>query len=87
MWYACLVLGRNGGKTFIPLDFSLHVEKGKEGKQGLKAKELKAWLSTSPGEGPPAYARHPERLKSKYNGLQVQEDAEETMPQISLRIH
>lgn len=64
-----LVLGRNDGKTFIPLDFSLHVEKGKEGKQGLKAKELKARLSTSPDEGTPAYTRHQERINSKIDTL------------------
>lgn len=37
-----LTLGYTDGKTFLPLDFSIHNEPGKNGKRGLKTKELKS---------------------------------------------
>lgn len=40
-----LALGYTDGKTFLPLDFSIHNEPGKKKKRGLKAKELKAQFS------------------------------------------
>lgn len=40
-----LTLGYSDGKTFLPIDFSVHNESGKQGKRGLKTKELKAQFS------------------------------------------
>lgn len=40
-----LTLGYTDGKTFLPIDFSIHNEAGKQGKRGLKTKELKAQFS------------------------------------------
>lgn len=40
-----LTLGYHDGKNFLPLDFSLHHESGKNGNRGLKKKELKAQYS------------------------------------------
>lgn len=37
-----LTLGYTDGKSFLPIDFSIHNEAGKTGKRGLKAKELKS---------------------------------------------
>ncbi len=42
-----LALGYTDGRTFLPLDFSIHNEPGKKKKRGLKAKELKAQFSKS----------------------------------------
>jgi hypothetical protein len=48
-----LVLGLWDGKSFVPLDFSLHHEPGKNKNRGLKAKQLKAQHSyTRPSESP-----------------------------------
>lgn len=40
-----LTLGYTDGKTFAPIDFSLHNEPGKSGNRGLKPKELKEQFS------------------------------------------
>jgi len=40
-----LTLGYTDGKSFLPIDFSIHNEAGKSGKRGLKAKELKVQFS------------------------------------------
>lgn len=40
-----LALGYTDGKTFLPIDFSIHNEPGKTGKRGLKVKDLKAQFS------------------------------------------
>jgi len=48
-----LVLGLWDGKSFVPLDFSLHHEPGKNKNRGLKAKQLKAQHSyTRPADSP-----------------------------------
>lgn len=48
-----LVLGLWDGKSFVPLDFSLHHEPGKNKNRGLKAKQLKAQHTyTRPPESP-----------------------------------
>lgn len=60
-----LLLGITDGVTFRPLDFSLHGEKGKNGTQGLTAKQRKARKETSPSDGSPAAQRHAEYFKSK----------------------
>lgn len=50
-----LTLGYCDGKTFLPLDFSLHHEPGKNGKRGLRASDLKAqYKKQRPPESPGA---------------------------------
>lgn len=45
-----LTLGYTDGKTFLPMDFSIHNEPGKKGVRGLKTKELKAQFSKTRDE-------------------------------------
>ncbi len=40
-----LLMGYWDGKSFVPMDFSLHIEPGKTGKRGLSTKELKKQYS------------------------------------------
>lgn len=60
-----LLLGITDGKTFRPLDSSLHGEAGRDGTQGLSAKQRKARKQTALADGTPAKARHDEYLRSK----------------------
>lgn len=60
-----LLLGKTDGKTFLPLDFSIHGEKGKSGSQGLKARQRNARKTTEPADNSPAYTRHSEYFESK----------------------
>lgn len=64
-----LLLGITDGVSFRPLDFSLHCEAGRNGGQGLTAKQRKSRKTTDPGEGTPAATRHGECLKSKMSKL------------------
>lgn len=63
--FKLLLLGLVDGKTFTPLDFSLHGELGKKKGQGLTAKQRKARKTTEPGSGTPAANRHGEYFKKK----------------------
>lgn len=67
--YKGLLLGINDGVTFLPIDFSLHGEKGSGGNQGLTAKQRKARKETAPDAGTPASVRHGEYFKSKIETL------------------
>lgn len=55
-----LTLGYSDGKTFIPIDFSIHNETGKQGKRGLKAKELKTQFSKKRNSKSSGYERESE---------------------------
>src|SRR5690554_6805148 len=55
-----LTLGYSDGKTFLPIDFSVHNEAGKQGKRGLKTKELKAQFSKKRNSKSPGYERESE---------------------------
>lgn len=52
-----LTLGYHDGKNFLPLDFSLHHESGKNGNRGLKKKELKVQYSKDRPAGSPGAKR------------------------------
>lgn len=52
-----LTLGYTDGKTFLPMDFSIHNEPGKKGVRGLKTKELKAQFSKSRSEKSAGFER------------------------------
>lgn len=52
-----LTLGYNDGKSFIPLDFTMHHEPGKHQKRGLKAKDIKRQFSKQREENSPGYKR------------------------------
>ncbi len=52
-----LTLGYTDGKTFLPMDFSIHNEPGKKGVRGLKAKELKAQFSKTRDEESAGFER------------------------------
>lgn len=60
-----LALGYWDGKSFMPLDFSLHNEPGKTKKRGLKAKELKAQFSKQRDPSMAGYHRAVEVSKDK----------------------
>lgn len=60
-----LTLGYNDGKSFTPLDFSLHHEPGKSGKRGLKAKDLNRQFSKERPQDTPGYEREKEIGESK----------------------
>lgn len=60
-----LVLGLWDGKSFVPLDFSLHHEVGKNKNRGLKAKQLKAQHSYSRPTESPGHERISEVSQSK----------------------
>jgi hypothetical protein len=55
-----LTLGYTDGKTFLPIDFSIHNEAGKHGKRGLKTKELKAQFSKNRPPKSAGYEREAE---------------------------
>lgn len=60
-----LTIGYNDGKSFTPLDFSIHHEPGKQKNRGLKAKELKKQYSKERAEETPGYQREKEIGESK----------------------
>lgn len=60
-----LVLGCWDGKSFMPLDFSLHNEPGKTKKRGLKEKELNAQFSKERDTSMAGYHREVEVSKDK----------------------
>jgi hypothetical protein len=60
-----LTLGFWDGKSFIPLDFSIHNEPGKEKNRGLKPKELKEQFSKLRKDCTPGATRVLEVSKSK----------------------
>lgn len=60
-----LVLGFWDGKVMVPVDFSIHNEPGKNGKAGMKAKELKAQFSKIRDEKSAGYKRYAEVSLSK----------------------
>jgi len=53
------------GKSFIPMDFSLHNEPTKSKKRGLKAKELEEQFSKQRDEDSPSFERIGEVVKNK----------------------
>ncbi len=60
-----LTLGVCDGKSFIPLDFSIHNEPGKTQKRGLKSKDLKEQYSKQRKENSAGYKRMSEVSKDK----------------------
>ncbi|MCP4120250.1 MAG: transposase [Bacteroidetes bacterium] len=63
--YKCLNLAYWSGKHLLHLDFSYHIEMGKSGKQGLKAKELKARYTKFRKVKSPGKSRAMELIKKK----------------------
>lgn len=60
-----LALGYNDGKSFVPLDFSLHHEPGKRKNRGLGKKELDEQYRKERAAGTPGYLREKEISESK----------------------
>jgi hypothetical protein len=60
-----LTLGFFDGKSFMPLDFSLHNESGKTQKRGVKEKDLKAQFSKKREQSTAGYHREIEVSKDK----------------------
>lgn len=60
-----LTLGYSDGKSFIPLDFSIHHEPGKNKNRGLKKRELDKQFSKKRPKDSPGYERVTEINKSK----------------------
>ena len=60
-----LTVGYHDGKSFTPLDFSIHNEPGKNKIRGLKAKELQKQFSKQRSKDTPGYERQMELSKSK----------------------
>lgn len=60
-----LTIGYSDGKSFTPLDFSVHNEPGKNKKRGLKAKQLDKQFSKQRPIDSPGYQREMELSKSK----------------------
>lgn len=60
-----LTIGYNDGKSFIPLDFSLHNEPGKNRHRGMKGKELDRQFSKQREAGSPGHQREMEVGSSK----------------------
>lgn len=52
-----LTLGFWDGKSFLPVDFSLHNEPGKNGKRGLRLKDLNKQFTKDRDEDTPGYSR------------------------------
>lgn len=52
-----LALGYTDGKTFLPIDFSIHNEPGKNNKRGLKVKNLQAQFSKTRAPESAGYER------------------------------
>ena len=63
--YKSLNLAYWSGKHLLHLDFSYHVEMGKNADQGMKKKELKARYSKDRKENSPGYFRYTELFKKK----------------------
>jgi len=63
--FKMLTLGLWEGKSFIPLDFSLHSEPGKSKKRGLKKKELNKQFTKNREEQTAGYKREKEVFKDK----------------------
>lgn len=60
-----LTIGYNDGKSFIPLDFSLHNEPGRESNRGMRKKDLDRQFSKQREERSPGYQREVEVGRSK----------------------
>lgn len=60
-----LTIGYNDGKSFLPMDCSLHNEPGKNKNRGMKAKELAGQYSKIRKEDSPGHQRQMEVGKSK----------------------
>lgn len=60
-----LTLGYYDGKSFVPIDFSIHNEPGKNKNRGLKKKELDAQFSKERPAESPGYERKKEISKDK----------------------
>ena len=60
-----LTLGYNDGKSFTPLDFSLHHEPTKKKNRGMKAKDLNKQYSKERPQDTPGYEREKEISESK----------------------
>ena len=69
--YKVLVLGIWDGLSFVPIDFSIHREKGKNKKRlfGLSAKKLKAQFIKNRSENQPGYERKQELDSKKTDGV------------------
>ena len=67
--YKCLTLGLNDGCTFMPLDFSIHGELGRNKDQGLTAKQRKARHESNCREGDAAHDRMSEYFSNKVDVL------------------
>lgn len=52
-----LTLGLWDGKSFLPVDFSIHNEPRKNGKRGLRIKDLDKQFAKDRAEGTPGYSR------------------------------
>ena len=63
--YKLLVLALSDGKSTIPVDFSLHAEKGSKGSWGLTAKQLKNRFRKKRDENQPNYTREKEAAMPK----------------------
>ena len=63
--YKCLNLNYWNGKSLLGLDFSIHIEQGKNQKQGLTTKQLKERFSKTREENSPGQLRVDELKESK----------------------
>ena len=63
--YKILMLGFNNGSGFVPIDFSMHGELGKNKDQGLTAKKRSLRHDSKTPAGTPMYVRKGEYFKSK----------------------
>jgi hypothetical protein len=63
--YKLLLLAFFGGKSTLPVDFSLHAEKGKKGDYGFTAKERKEKYKKKREKDTPGYIRYKEADESK----------------------
>lgn len=67
--YKCLNLNYWNGKSIFGLDFSIHIEQGKNNKQGLTEKQLKERFSKSREDNSPGQLRANELKESKIKVL------------------
>ena len=67
--FKMLTLAYSDGKTLLPVDFSLHGEKGKNGTYGMKSKDLKKRYKAEHKAGNPDSGRIAEYDKSKLGTL------------------
>lgn len=63
--YKVLTLSHFDGKSLVPVDFSVHVEPGKNKKQGLSSKELRKRFSKKRDPKSPGHKRILESIKEK----------------------